>query len=202
MKKKTVNGALVTAMLLFVSIGSFIVLYMAKDARRSRHIPEFSLASHTGETITRKDIEGKVVVAQFFFTGCETLCPEISEEVAKIQSRYMGVDSFLILTHTLDPLNDSIPALIAYAENYNAIDGRWYFLRTDSASEMFKLANAGYYVSAKPQATAHKGIAHGTKLVLLDKSGTVRGYYDATKPKKMKRLMEDIQGLLEEPRSE
>lgn len=201
MKSNKLQGAVVVAMLLFVSIGSALILYMGKDVRRSRKLPTFQLESHTGQTISQDDVKGKIVVAQFFFTSCETLCPNVSSVMAKMHDRYLGEKEVVFLTHTLDPLRDSRQVLANFADSIGAVKDRWHFLRTDDQEEIYRIANSGYWVSAKPEEWAAHGISHDTKIVLLDHLGSIRGYYDAEKERKVKRLEDDIQGLLDEMRN-
>lgn len=185
-------------MLLLFSIGTFVVLWLAKDERRSRTVPEYHVQTAQGQDFSSLDMRGKVTLVQFFLTNCKSMCPTISEEVAKIQDDFLKESDFMILTHTLDPERDSLPALLAYAEKYRANENRWKFVRHESTEASFDIANDAYMVSARPDPRTHEGIAHGQKLILVDKTGTIRGYYDIEKSRRMNKIRDDIQGLLDE----
>ncbi len=162
-------------------------------------IPPFQFASSDGETITEKLTEGKIYVADFFFTTCPGICPLMSNQLKRVQEAFIDDPNILILSHTVDPDNDSLPVLKEYAKKYKAIKGKWYFLR-GSQDQIYELAQKGYYISAleDENETGTDRFVHSDKLVLVDKQKHIRGFYNGTDAKDVDRLILEIKVLLSE----
>lgn len=164
------------------------------------HIPPFKLIDQNGDTVTQSIVKNKIYVADFFFTRCGTICPKISSQLTRVQDIFINNPSVVFLSHTVDPEHDRPAQLKAYARKYNAIPGKWYFL-TGSKAEIYDLAMHGYYLptvdaglkEGKPDET----FIHSEKLVLVDKEGIVRGFYDGTNKVDVDRLVLEIRVLLD-----
>src|SRR5690606_19298679 len=50
-------------------------------------ISDFSLTNQNGKKITQEDYNDKIYVADFFFTTCQTICPIMTDNMAKIQEK-------------------------------------------------------------------------------------------------------------------
>lgn len=163
-------------------------------------IPPFRLISQDGKTVDQSIVRGKIYVASFFFTRCGTICPKISSQLTRVQDIFRNRDDLVFLSHSVDPEHDRPEQLKAYAERYEAIPGKWYFL-TGSKADIYELAMHGYYLPAvdagvkegKPDET----FIHSEKLVLVDKDGIVRGFYDGTDKEDVDRLVLEIRVLLD-----
>lgn len=164
-------------------------------------IGKFSLQNQSGETITLDNVKGKVFVAEYFFTTCQSICPKMTAQMTRVQKKFKGNDGFKILSFTVHPEHDTVEVMKEYAEKHNALEGQWYFL-TGKKEDLYHLARNSFFV-LKPAEAANLGDAgsdfiHTNNFVLVDQELRIRGYYDGTSITEVNELMEDIQILLNE----
>jgi protein SCO1/2 len=158
-------------------------------------IPEFKFINQFGDTITKQKIMGKIVVVDFFFINCPSICPKMKAQLLRIHEKYGNRNDFLILSHTIDPKRDSVEALKRYAQKLG-IEKNWYFL-TGEKEKLFETADK-YLIAAEEDPQSPGGFAHSGNFVLADKNGKLRGYYDGTNPQAVDKLITDLQKLFEE----
>lgn len=158
-------------------------------------ISAFRFQNQMGDTITQEDVTGKVVVADFFFINCPSICPRMKAQMLRVYEQYRTRKDFLILSHTIDPKRDTVEAMRAYAQKLGVVDG-WYFL-TGNKDSLFAVADK-YLVSAEEDPASPGGFAHSGNFILVDKDGKIRGYYDGTDEAATTKLIKDIGKLLEE----
>lgn len=160
-------------------------------------IPEFSFINQDSVVITHKDYEGKIYIADFFFTSCRTICPTMNIEMKRVHDVFQHEDRIGYLSHTIDPETDNTHVLKNYADGLEADPRRWNFV-TGRKVDLYHMAQKGYYVSALEDAMAEDGIVHSAAIILIDDEGHIRGYYDGTKHDAVTRLIGDLRGLLKE----
>lgn len=161
-------------------------------------IPAFSFINQDGQPFSDKELEGKIYVADFFFTRCPDICLTMSSELARVHEAMKKHDDVIILSHTVDPAFDSAQVLKAYAQRYGADTRQWIFVTGDKEA-IYKQARCGYYISAKPATSdTELDFIHSDKLVLVDKEKRIRGYYSGTRREDVDRLITEIQVLLTE----
>ncbi|NSL89189.1 SCO family protein [Chitinophaga sp. Mgbs1] len=156
----------------------------------------FSFTDQEGKTKTKADVQGKIYVAEYFFTTCTGICPKMNANMEKVYARYKNSPDFLILSHTVDPEHDSVPVLKAYAEKHGADAKNWWFL-TGEKKELYRLARQGYLVDDGTY-TGDEDFVHTQWFALVDKAGQIRGLYEGTKLQDVNKLMNDIDRLMEE----
>lgn len=159
-------------------------------------LPAFTLASHTGDSLTQLDLVGKIRVADFFFTSCPTICPMMSAQMLRIHERFGSNKEVVLISHSIDPEHDSVSVLADYAEKLGASAPGWFFL-TGNMDLIFSLADA-YGSFAEKDPNAPGGFAHSGALTLADRQGRIRGVYDGTNPEEVDRLILDMERLLAE----
>lgn len=157
-------------------------------------IEPFKFISQSGDTITESITKGKIYIADYFFTTCKTICPLMSKHLEKVQKEFEKDDQVIILSHTVDPETDSVPVLAQYAKDHHAQAGKWYFLTGDKP-ELYALARNSYFLSALTGDGGPEDFIHSEKLVLVDKEKRIRGFYDGTDTKDVKRLIDEIEVL-------
>lgn len=157
------------------------------------HVPEFKFTDQNGTTITNKDIEGKVFVADFFYTSCEAYCPITTAQLAIVQNSLNKSIPFKILSFSLNPDQDSIVVLKKFATTYKANDDVWHFLRGDQ-DEIFDLGEKGFFTVVKGADGAFEG--HSDKFTLVDMEGNIRGFYSGSDSLQVKALIQDINYLI------
>ena len=160
-------------------------------------IPPFSFMDQERKTITQQSLNGKIYVADFFFTSCPSICPTMQRNMLTVFKAYEGKPDFKLVSFTIDPRHDTIPVLKTYAEKLGAKADQWYFL-LGKKEEVYQLAEKNYLVSVAEDGRAPGGYVHQGWLVLVDKKGRVRGAYDGTDKKQVQQLIADVKVLMEE----
>ncbi len=160
-------------------------------------IPDFSFINQYGETVTQSTFEGKVYVADFFFTTCPTICPIMKTQMLRIYGKYKDHPEVMILSHTLDSKHDSVAVLNEFADRLGITGNTWQFV-TGSQEEIYEIGQTSYMVTAREDPDEPGGILHSGAFLLVDKEKRIRGIYDGTKPEKVDQLINDIDRLLKE----
>lgn len=159
-------------------------------------LPDFALTERTGETLRLADLAGKVWVADFFYTTCPGPCPMMSSRLSEVQKALGDEPGVRLLSISVDPEKDTPEVLKQYAERFKAGD-RWYFL-TGQKDAIYGLARDAFKLPVAEAPTEGGLITHSTRLVLVDKTGTVRGFYEGADENGVKDLIRDIHRLLDE----
>lgn len=170
------------------------------DKGIGHRIGKFEFLNQHGEKVSRDDVKGKVFVVEYFFTTCGTICPEMTEQMTRIQHEFRGNSDLKILSFTVDPDYDDVDILNAYAQKYGAEKGQWHFL-TGAKEELYSLARKSFFV-LKPAEAQNLGDAgsdfiHTNNFVLVDQKLRIRGYYDGTSREEVSDLIDDIEILLQ-----
>lgn len=111
--------------------------------RKYHTIADFSLVNQNGETITQKDYENKIYVADFFFTTCPTICPIMTKNMADIQRRIKNKNDVMLLSHSVTPQIDSVAQLKKYAIEKGVDDSKWNLVTGDK-KQIYELARKSY----------------------------------------------------------
>ncbi len=164
-------------------------------------VPPFTFTDAYGHTVTDRSTEGKIIVADFFFTKCTSICPTMTRQMQQLQFKLdePAYEDILFLSHTVDPLNDSLDVLRKYARKWQADSSRWKFVTGDPAA-IYRQGNNGYLLSAMEDSTAAEQFVHDQRFVLVDKRRHIRGFYDGTDTEEVGRLATDLKMLMKEER--
>lgn len=157
-------------------------------------IQPFLFTNQDGEKVTEETIKGKIFVADFFFATCQSICPIMSSQLIYVQSAFDKDDSVLILSHTVNPMHDSVLVLKQYAQSYGAVKNKWHFL-TGSKKEIYDMARYSYLVNALEDDGSAEGFLHSELFVLVDAKKRIRGFYDGTDSVAVAKLISDIKLL-------
>lgn len=161
-------------------------------------IGDFSFVNQDSIVVTEKDFEGKVYVADFFFTSCPTICPIMKSEMLRVYETFLDNDEVLILSHTIDPAYDTVALLKDYAERLGVSDHtKWHFV-TGEKEDIYEIGQGDYMVTAMEDEDEPGGFLHSGAFILVDQNRRVRGIYDGTKELQVTKLIKDIPRLLEE----
>jgi protein SCO1/2 len=160
-------------------------------------IPDFKFLNQDSLWISEKDMAGKIYVADFFFTTCPTICPKMKTQLLRIYDKFAEDDRIRILSHTIDPEFDGVRVLKDYAKKLNITSPRWNLL-TGKKSDIYRLGEKSYMVTAQEDANEEGGFVHSGAFILVDQNRHVRGIYDGTKEEDVNHLIEDIGVLLKE----
>ncbi|PKP16888.1 MAG: SCO family protein [Bacteroidetes bacterium HGW-Bacteroidetes-23] len=160
-------------------------------------IADFSFTNQNGEIISQKNYEGKIYVADFFFTTCPTICPIMQDNMVEIQNAFKDVPDVMLLSHTVMPHIDSVPVLKKYALEKGVIDSKWNLVTGDK-KDIFYIARKSYLAVKTETEGELYDMVHTENFILVDKKRRVRGFYDGTNKEEIKRLIEDIRFLMTE----
>jgi protein SCO1/2 len=171
----------------FIAIGFLFAFPVTKSMLRQLpdelpvlgQLPYFQFVAENGENFGTDNLYGKVYVANFMFTSCQTSCPLLLKKVQIVQHRMRGVlDRAAIISFTVDPETDTPSVLFAKARQMNANPHVWHFLNAPIAQTKSLLVD-GFKVPVgdKELAGSVMEVAHSNKLVLVDQRGQIRGYY-------------------------
>ncbi len=161
-----------------------------QHVKKYHTIANFSLTNQNGKTITEKDYEGKIYVADFFFTTCQTICPIMTDHMIEIQKELKDDPEVLLLSHTVAPEIDSVAQLKKYALKKGVNDAKWNLV-TGEKEQIYTLARKSY-LAAKDLPYSEYDLIHTENFVLVDKQRRIRGFYDGTNPEDIAKLLEDI----------
>lgn len=157
-------------------------------------VPDFSLTERSNRTINRKDLDGKVWVADFIFTHCGGICPAMSSNMEKLQT--LLPKEVMLVSFSVDPANDTPDVLSEYAQRYNADPARWLFLTGDPAA-LQKLSINGFKLALDATSgTEAEPITHSSRFALVDRQGNIRGYYGMEDADTLDRIAADVKNLL------
>ncbi len=160
-------------------------------------IPDFEFINQDSVKVTQKDFEGKIYIADFFFTTCPTICPKMKTQMLRIYEKYKDNPKVGILSHSIDPRHDTPAVLREFMNNLGIKSKMWQMVTGDKA-KIFEIGQKSYMVSATDDPTQPGGIVHSGAFILVDKNRHIRGIYDGTEPTKVDRLMIDMEILLNE----
>lgn len=160
-------------------------------------IQPFQFINQYGDTVSDKTIENKIYIADFFFATCQSICPQMSSQLVHVQKAIEKDNDVLILSHTVNPMNDTVEVLKGYADSYGAKRNKWHFL-TGKKKDIYDMARYSYLVNALEDDGTPEGFLHSELFLLIDKQKRVRGMYDGTDSVAVLKLLADIKLLEQE----
>ena len=168
------------------------------DNKKFHQIRSFTLLNQENKPFTEKDIEGKICVADFFFTSCPGICPKMTRSMADIQKEFMNDDEIMLLSHSVNPEKDSVNILKKYAKEKNINFNRWKLL-TGNKDEIYDLGRKYYFVEEDEGIKKGNDVfLHTENFILIDKQRHIRGIYNGLDPNSIDNLIKDIRILKEE----
>jgi len=164
-------------------------------------IPAFSFKDQEGIDITEANVEGKIYVANFFYTKCRGICPKMTTNMSLLQEAFKNDTMILLLSHSVTPELDSIAILKKYAI-LNKVDSKKWHLLTGDKNEIYALAKQQYFAgdSVGFYQTGNEFL-HTENFILVDQKRRIRGVYNGTLLLEIDRIKEDIQTLKQDAAS-
>jgi len=189
-------------------IGFFVVLTfvfylaIAKSIRKNDTVSvvqPFAFLNQDGQRVTDKDMEGKVYVAEFFFTTCTGICPRMNNNMRTVYEKFKDEKDFRILSYTCDPERDSVAQLKKYSDSLKVNTSKWVFL-TGRKDSLYTLARNSYTIDdpANNVNSIEDQFLHSQLWALVNKRGEVKKIYDGLKPSEVEAMMKQIRKLLNE----
>ncbi|MCB0397506.1 MAG: SCO family protein [Flavobacteriales bacterium] len=168
-----------------------------RNVQHDHHIKDFQLLNQEGRSISKKDLESKVYVADFFFTTCQGICLDMAVQMKRVYDAYEDDPRVMFISHSVMPQRDSVSVLAEYAGKQNASVEKWMFL-TGEKTEIYDLARKSYFAVTTEGDGGEADFIHTENFILIDTKQRIRGYYDGTSPEDVDRLIQDISVLLKE----
>ena len=162
-------------------------------------VQPFSFVKQDSTVVTQKDLANRVYVAEYFFTTCKGICPKMNKNMQVVYEKFKNNPNFLILSHTVNPENDSVSVLKRYADSLGASPNNWWFLY-GSKTDLYKSARESYLLDDPKNSSKNidDQFLHTQFFALVDKQGRVRGIYDGIKKDEVDQLMLDIEEIIKE----
>ncbi len=157
-------------------------------------IAAFSFTNQNGKSITQKDYEGKIYVADFFFTSCKSICPKMTTNLVEVQKAFLHNPKVKLLSFSVMPDIDSVSVLKEYAKINGVIDSKWNLVTGDKKA-IYAMARKSYLAVKQGKPEELYDMVHTENFVLVDSKRRIRGFYDGTKKEEIQRLIEDINWL-------
>ena len=155
-------------------------------------IKHFELTNQFGKKVSLDEWKDKIIVADFFFTSCPSICPTLTRSMKKLQDAFNKTDTIVrFVSFTVDPKRDSAQRLKAYADKHNVDQDTWWFL-TGEKKEIYDLALNEFKASIAQEEGVDTGFVHTDKFFLLDRDRVVRGWYSGLDSTHLDHLSNDI----------
>ena len=185
---------IVLAVVLFVTYTVFLFTRQTErpDLPFLGQVQDFNLFDEKGEEFSLSRLRGDIWIANFFFTTCSDICPVMSKNMAALHRSFALVGDVTQISITVNPEFDSSVVLKKYAQKYQANTSKWHFL-TGTRAQITELA-----VNSFKLGSIEEPVFHSSKFALVDRQGSIRGYYDGVQPGEVSQLFTDITVLLKE----
>jgi protein SCO1/2 len=182
----------------------YLAIFWGNDSWRKKlpvlnEVKAFSFVNQNGDTISNNHVAGKVQVVEFFFTTCKGICPKMNNALAKVAEKYKEEEDFIILSHTVDPENDSVGRLKYFADSLKLDPKKWILL-TGTKATLYEAARKSYLLDDQHDESAAiaEQFIHTQLFALVDRGGRVRGIYDGLDKTELSKLEDDIKLVLKE----
>lgn len=163
----------------------------------------FSLVNQLGDTVHLYDIKGKMIVMDYFFTSCMSICPQLTKNMSGLQQSFLkggdlydAPDSSIVqfISFSVDPQTDSVQKLKRYADRFGVVHDNWWML-TGNRDSIYDYAFNELKVDKFSDTPVDTNFVHTSRFVLLDKNYNIRGYYNGLDTTSIHQLAQDI-GIL------
>lgn len=155
-------------------------------------VKNFTLTNQLGEEVNLDDAKNRILVVDFFFTSCPTICPTLTANLKIVQEAFNAHDTLIqILSLSVDPERDTVQKLKHYADKHNIDPKNWWFLTGDK-KEIYDIARYEFFVNAVQGDGGPDDFIHTEKFVVIDKDRYIRGYYNGLDTNDVRRMVNDI----------
>ncbi len=187
------------ALIFYLALTQLIPGFGKVKANPVSTVQPFSFTNQDGQTVTKKNMAGKVYVAEYFFTHCDGICPTMNNNMRLVYEEFKNDSNFLILSHTCDPDRDSVAQMKYYADSMKVDTKKWIFL-TGRKDSLYKAARVSYTIDdpANNLKSIDDQFIHSQFWALVDKNGDVRKIYDGLKESEVNKMIRLAKRLLKE----
>ncbi|MFZ9263075.1 MAG: SCO family protein [Chitinophagaceae bacterium] len=155
-------------------------------------IRPFKLKNQFGKEVGLDDWGDKIIVVDFFFTSCPSICPTLTRNMKRLQTAFKKTDTIVrFVSFSVDPERDSVPKLKAYGDKFQIDHDTWWMLTGDK-KEIYDLAFNEFKASIASNGNIDTGFIHTEKLFLIDKDRVVRGWYNGLDSVHLDQVIKDV----------
>ena len=165
-----------------------------QHVKKFHRIAEFEFINQNGKTVTHENFNGKIYVADFFFTTCPTICISMTDNLLKVQEEIQNNPNILLISHSVTPKIDSVSQLKKYAVEKGVNDKKWHLVTGDK-KEIYELARKSYLAVKDEGDGGPFDMIHTENFILVDPDKRIRGFYDGTDSQEIQRLLSEIKIL-------
>jgi protein SCO1/2 len=159
------------------------------------HVKNMTFTNQLGNQVSLDDLKGKVLVINFFFSRCPSICPGLTRNMKKLQNSFLkNADIVHFISISVDPEHDSVPQLRKFADRFNINHDSWWFV-TGNKKEIYDFALQEMKASIA-DVNVDTAFIHTENFFLLDSSRVVRGWYNGFDTLKQAQLARDIPTLM------
>jgi protein SCO1/2 len=152
----------------------------------------FKLKNQFGKEVGLEDWGGKIIIADFFFTSCPSICPKLTRNMKKLQTAFKKTDSLVrFVSFTVDPVRDTVQALKAYGDKFGIDHDSWFML-TGDRKELYDIALNEFKASIASNGNIDTGFIHTDRFFLVDRDRVVRGWYNGLDSANLDKLIKDV----------
>lgn len=185
----------------FYNSPDFTAEWISKDSKAYKDIHKidfFQFKNQDGNIISNKSLEGKIYTANFFFTTCPSICPQMTNNLIDTHNKFKDEPNFKQLSFTVMPWVDTVEKLNQYSINNGLDSNQWYLLTGDKTS-IYDLARQSFFAEKRIGLQKNSDeFLHTENVLLIDSQGRMRGVYNATLSSEINRMNQDIEVLLKE----
>ncbi|SHI30649.1 protein SCO1/2 [Mesonia phycicola] len=169
-----------------------------EEEKNFHKIPDFKLVNQLGDTITQETFKDKIYIADFFFSTCPGICPQMTDNMSKIQKEFKDNSEVLLLSHSVMPSVDSVSVLREYAKEHGVIDNKWHLVTGDK-KQIYSLGRESYFVENDlGEEKSIDDFLHTENFLLIDKNKHIRGIYNGLNRASIAQLITDVKALEKE----
>lgn len=155
-------------------------------------VKPFKLKNQFGKEVGLDDLNGKIIVANFFFTSCPSICPKLTRNMKRLQDAFKKTDTIVrFVSFTVDPERDSVQKIKAYGDKFSIDHDTWWML-TGDRKLIYDVALNEFKASIASEGNIDTGFIHTEKFFLLDRDQVVRGWYNGLDSVNLGRLIKDV----------
>ena len=158
-------------------------------------VKNIQFTNQLGKHVSLDDLRGKVLVIDFFFSRCPSICPRLALSMKRLQDSFVKNDSIVqFISISIDPEHDSVPQLRKFADRYNVNHDTWWFV-TGNKKEIYDFALHELKASVA-DSNVDTAFIHTENFFLLDSNRIVRGWFNGFDTVQQERLVRDIPLLM------
>lgn len=165
-----------------------------KNENLLMQLDSFRFINQDGRKLNSNDWNNKILVVDFIFTHCPSICPKMTAGLKKISEVFKNVKSLQLASFTVDPERDTSAQLKKYNVQFNLDTKHWNFITGDK-KDIYKLARNGFKIVATDGDGGPDDFIHSDKIILIDTQKNIRGYYEGTNPDEINKLITDIKKI-------